>query len=98
VTSNTRGGRRYFPYVFTEHGVAMLSGVLNGPRAIQVNIAIMRAFSRLREVLSADKQLARKVLEHDRILREVVAALNQLLEQPVHDAIGFQLPQLDEKT
>ena len=58
----------------------------------------MRAFSRLREVLSTSKQLARKVLEHNRVLREVVAALNQLLEQPVHDAIGFQLSRLDEKT
>ena len=47
-TSSSRGGRRYFPYAFTEQGVAMLSSVLRSPRAVQVNIEIMRAFVRLR--------------------------------------------------
>jgi phage regulator Rha-like protein len=55
------GGRRYLPYVFTEQGVAMLSSVLNSPRAIQVNIAIMRAFVQLREILATHKDLARKL-------------------------------------
>lgn len=62
--SNTgRGGRRTLPYAFTEQGVAMLSSVLNSERAIEVNIAIMRAFIRLRSVLAAHKVLARKIAE-----------------------------------
>jgi len=60
-TSSLWGGRRYLPYVFTEQGVAMLSSVLNSPRAIQVNIAIMRVFVRLREILSTHRELAHKL-------------------------------------
>ena len=56
-----RGGRRYPPFVFTEQGVAMLSSVLNSERAIQVNIEIMRAFVKLRQILSSHKALARKL-------------------------------------
>src|SRR5579863_4777362 len=53
VTSNDgRGGRRYLPYVFTEHGVAMLSSVLNSERAVQMNILIVRAFIQLRDILA----------------------------------------------
>jgi hypothetical protein len=55
-----RGGRRYSPLVFTEQGIAMLSTVLNSERAIQVNIEIMRAFVRLREMIATHKDLARK--------------------------------------
>ena len=58
-----RGGRRYTPYGFTEQGVAMLSSVLSSDRAVKVNIAIMRAFVRIREVLATHKDLARKI-EH----------------------------------
>src|ERR1051326_8162920 len=62
ATSNEgRGGRRYLPYVFTEQGVAMLSSVLNSERAVMVNIAIMRAFVKMRELLATHKDLARKV-------------------------------------
>ena len=68
VTSKKgRGGRRYLPYVFTEQGVAMLSGVLNSHRAVQVNIAIMRAFVRMRETLTSHRGLAQRLnelLEH----------------------------------
>jgi hypothetical protein len=53
--------RKYAPYVFTEQGVAMLSSVLHSPRAVQVNIEIMRAFVRLREMLQTNKDLARKL-------------------------------------
>ena len=56
-----RGGRRYLPYAFTEQGVAMLSSVLNSKRAVQVNIAIMRAFVKLRELLATHKDLAQKL-------------------------------------
>jgi hypothetical protein len=55
ATSNGRGGRRYIPYAFSELGVAMLSSVLNSERAVQVNIAIMRAFARLRELAASHK-------------------------------------------
>jgi ORF6N domain len=62
VTSKVgRGGRRYRPYVFTEQGIAMLSSVLNSERAVQVNIAIMRAFVRLREMIESNKELAAKL-------------------------------------
>src|SRR5260370_11148112 len=59
--SKGRGGRRYRPYAFTELGVAMLSSVLNSERAVNVNIALMRAFVRLREMLAAHKDLGRKL-------------------------------------
>jgi len=74
VTSSY-GGRRYLPYAFTEQGVAMLSSVLNSKRAIQVNIAIMRAFVKLREILSTHKELATKLRElgHKDWLSSVVA-------------------------
>jgi hypothetical protein len=58
-TSNeTKGGRRYNPYVFTENGVAMLSSVLNSKRAVIVNIQIMRTFTKLREMIASNKELA----------------------------------------
>lgn len=61
ATSNTvRGERRYLPYAFTEQGVAMLSSVLNSERAIEVNIAIMRAFVKLRQMLESNEELNRK--------------------------------------
>jgi len=59
--SNGRGGRRYLPFVFTELGVAMLSSVLNSARAVQMNITIMRAFVRLREVVAGNRMLAEKL-------------------------------------
>ena len=61
ISNKGRGGRRYLPYVFTEQGVAMLSSVLNSDWAIEVNIAIMRAFIRLRSILAAHKELAKKI-------------------------------------
>ena len=79
-----RGGRRFLPFAFTEQGVAMLSGVLNSDRAIQVNIAIMRAFVHLRRGLMAGGDLATRVrsaeyviAEHDRELTEHAAHINQ---------------------
>ncbi|MCX5687791.1 MAG: ORF6N domain-containing protein [Candidatus Omnitrophica bacterium] len=65
VTSSW-GGTRYLPYVFTEQGVAMLSSVLNSAIAIQVNITIMRAFVKLRQILSINKELAHKLAELER--------------------------------
>ena len=66
VTSNGRGGRRYRPYAFTEQGVAMLSSVLRSPKAITVNIEIMRAFVQLRRVLHSNAGLSRKLADLER--------------------------------
>ena len=85
--TSKRGGRRYLPYVFTEQGVAMLSSVLNSKRAIQVNIAIMRVFVKLREILSAHKELAhklsqleRKIEKHDAEIQGIFEAIRQLMK------------------
>lgn len=84
-----RGGRRYLPYAFTQEGVAMLSGVLNSPRAIQANILIMRAFIKLRELVATNElirqkieELERKYEKHDNQLKAVFEALRDLLEPP----------------
>jgi len=61
TSSSGHGGRRYLPYVFTEQGVAMLSSVLNSERAVQVNIAIMRTFVKLRQMLASNAELARRL-------------------------------------
>jgi hypothetical protein len=61
--TSKKGGTRKLPLVFSEQGIAMLSGVLNSPRAIQVNISIMRAFVKLRELMLTHKDLARKIEE-----------------------------------
>ncbi|MBM4146825.1 MAG: ORF6N domain-containing protein [Nitrospira sp.] len=100
VTSKTgRGGRRYQPYVFTEQGVAMLSSVLNSERAIEVNIAIMRAFVKLREMLSSNKELAlklaqleRKIEKHDDEIKLIFDAIRQLMTppEPKRKKIGFR--------
>ena len=68
--SSSWGGRRYPPYAFTEQGVAMLSSVLNSERAIKVNIAIMRAFVKMREYLQSNDKLARKLKELEKETRE----------------------------
>jgi len=95
-TSNAgRGGRRYRPFVFTEQGVAMLSSVLHSDRAIQVNIAIMRAFVRLRRLLATHRDLARKLDEleqkYDKRFAVVFVAIRRLMAQvdPPRRRIGF---------
>jgi phage regulator Rha-like protein len=83
VISNAgRGGRRKLPWVFTEHGVAMLSSVLRSERAVQVNVAIIRTFIKLREILSTHKDLARKVEQHDRQIVALFDSLQKLLAPP----------------
>ena len=87
-----RGGRRKLPRVFTEQGVAMLSSVLRGRRAAQVNVAIMRTYMRLREILATHKDLARKVEEHDRQISVLFDAVRKLLappDPPKKHPIGF---------
>ncbi|MFZ2225338.1 MAG: ORF6N domain-containing protein [Candidatus Deferrimicrobium sp.] len=86
ATSNGRGGRRYIPYAFTELGVAMLSSVLNSERAVLVNIAIMRAFVRLREMAASHKDVLRRLDEmegkYDRQFKVVFDAIRALMEPP----------------
>lgn len=105
VTSrSTHGGRRFLPYAFTEHGVAMLSSVLNSERAIEVNISIMRAFIRLRQMLESNEELnrkfaavIRKLATHDQYFKVVFDELRKLAEQPSspRKQIGFKA---DDKT
>jgi hypothetical protein len=100
ATSKTgRGGRRYRPYAFTEQGVAMLSSVLNSERAIEVNIAIMRAFVKLRQMLESNEELnrkfaavIRKLATHDKYFMVVFDELKKLNEQPTPSRrqIGFK--------
>ena len=86
VTSSQWGGRRYPPYAFTEQGVAMLSSVLRSKRAVQVNIEIMRAFVRLREMLATHKDLARKLAamerKYDAQFKVVFDAIRKLMAPP----------------
>jgi hypothetical protein len=85
-TSSLWGGRRYAPHVFTEQGVAMLSSVLRSPRAVAVNIEIMRAFVRLREILTSHADLARRLDElerkYDRQFAVVFKAIRELMKPP----------------
>jgi hypothetical protein len=78
--------RKYLPYAFTEQGVAMLSSVLLSPRAVQVNIAIMRTFVRLRQMLQQNADLARKLAtlekKYDAQFRAVFDAIRELMKQP----------------
>ena len=98
VTSSWGGIRRAAPYAFTEQGVAMLSSVLNSERAIRVNIAIMRAFVKLRELVGAHKELAgklaeleRRVTSHDGHIKSLFDAIRQLMKpaEPKPRRIGF---------
>jgi len=94
VTSKKRGrgGVRYAPRCFTEQGIAMLSSVLNSERAVQVNIYIIRVFTRLRELLASHKELRDKVDEHDKQLKLVFETIRKLLtppKEPPRRRIGF---------
>jgi hypothetical protein len=88
--------RKYCPYAFTEQGVAMLSSVLHSERAIQVNIAIMRAFVQLREMIGSNKGLARRLNElekkYDSQFRVVFEAIRELMTEPEPKVkrIGFK--------
>ena len=100
ISKPGRGGRRHRPYAFAEQGVAMLSSVLNSERAVRVNIAIMRAFVRLRETLETNRELARKFSElekrvgkHDDEIAAIIDAIRQLMAPPKKPAreIGFHV-------
>ena len=98
--SKGRGGRRHLPYAFTEEGVAMLSSVLRSERAVKVNIAIMRAFVKLREILETNRNLAQKFAElerrigkHDKEISAIIDAIRQLMAPPEKPRreIGFHV-------
>jgi len=99
VISSWGGSRRAYPYAFTEQGVSMLSSVLNSKRAIQVNIAIIRTFVRLKQMLLTHKDLAQKLSElerrmekHDEHIHTIFQAIRQLMNQPPEPSkrkIGF---------
>ena len=103
-TSNTRGGHRYLPYAFTEQGVAMLSGILRSEKAINMNIAIMRAFVEIRRILLQQSDLREQIRqikdrmgEHDVQLGHIYDAMENLLDEKAgqkkwddRDRIGFK--------
>jgi phage regulator Rha-like protein len=103
-TSKGRGGTRYLPYAFTEQGVAMLSGILNSDKAINMNIAIMRAFVEIRRVLLQQndfkeqlKEIKEKLGDHDVQLNQIYDAMENLLDEKAaqrkwdnRERIGFK--------
>lgn len=101
TSKNSRGGRRYLPYVFTESGALQAASVVNSPRAIQVGIYVHRAFVQLRDLLATHKNLARelnnlekRVAGHDKDIQAIVEAIRKLLHsaEPSKPRIGFRAP------
>lgn len=96
-----RGGRRYPPYAFTEHGAIMAATVLNSKRAVQMSVFVVRAFVRLREMLATNRRLAGKIDElenrletHDSAILDLIVAIKELMtpKQPPRIRMGFELP------
>ena len=88
-----RGGRRYLPYAFTEHGAIMAATILNSPRAVEMSVHVVRAFVKLRELLASNTELARRFDElearlekrlkrHDEAIAAILSAIRQLMNQP----------------
>src|SRR5207253_9201939 len=101
ISKKGRGGRRYSPYAFTEHGAIMAATVLNSKRAVQMSVFVVRAFVRLREVLATNRRLASKVDElekrmesHDDTIQDLIDAIRELMtpEEEPRERIGFALP------
>jgi len=100
IATSKRGGRRYAPYVFTEHGILMLSSVLNSRQAITMSIKIIEVFVKFREMLVSQKdlllkfeQLEKLVIRHDDDIEHIFQALKQLIQQKnePRQPIGFKL-------
>ncbi len=98
ISKGSRGGRRYLPYVFTEHGAIMAASVLNSTRAVEMSIFVVRAFVHLRETLRAHRALAAKLVEleqrleaHDASIEEIIDAIRALRDPPERPVrrIGF---------
>ncbi|MGD0652842.1 MAG: ORF6N domain-containing protein [Thermoguttaceae bacterium] len=108
VTSSfpLHGGRRYLPYAFTEHGALMAASILNTPRAIDVSVYVIRAFVKLRELLSTHKELAYKLVElerkvscHDESIQSLVSTIRRLMQPPIapkRPQIGFHTNQKEK--
>jgi len=102
ATSKTgRGGRRYAPYAFTEHGAIMAATVLNSERAVEMSVFVVRAFVRLREMLATNEKLAAKIDEleqrldtHDASIQDLIEAIRQMMlpDPATGRQIGFALP------
>ena len=96
ISNNGRGGRRYLPRAFTEQGVAMLSSVLKSQRAIQVNIQIMRTFTRMRQMLMSQSELKKKIEQmeskYDDQFKQVFEVIKQLIiqEEEPREEIEFK--------
>jgi len=100
MSKSEQKGLRHLPFAFTEQGVAMLSSVLNSERAIEVNILIMRAFVKLREIISTHKKveeklkaIENKLKEHDDQIIKIIQVINQLITPPTSPKkkIGFTI-------
>ena len=94
--SSGRGGRRYLPYAFTEHGTIMAATILNSPRAVQMSVYVVRAFVKLREVLASNEELAqklellkRKLDTHDQLIVGILKSIHELMNPTQTRAIGF---------
>ena len=96
-----RGGRRYRPFAFTEHGAIMAATVLNSKKAVKMSIFVVRAFVRMREALATNqkivaklKDLEKRVGDHDGDIQEIVAAIRELMKPPAAPGrkIGFEIP------
>ncbi len=90
IGTSKSGGRRYLPYAFTEHGILMLSSVLNSKKAVQVNIQIMRTFTKLREMMLSYKDLQKKIeamekrhAKHDEHFQLIFKTIKEMLNPPV---------------
>lgn len=101
TSKNGRGGRRYLPHAFTEHGAIMAATVLNSNRAVEMSVFVVRAFVRLRELLATNRQIAAKINElerrlegHDETIQDLIEALRDLMAPPraSRRKIGFALP------
>lgn len=107
VTSNSgRGGRRYLPHAFTEHGAIMAATVLNSKRAIEMSIFVVRAFVKMRQAAAVNQQVVSKLEElearlenHDAEIQDLVEAIQELLTPlPANNRrIGFELPDRESK-
>jgi ORF6N domain len=105
ATSSLHGGRRKLPWAFTEHGVIMLASVLNSEVAVEASVRVVRAFVRLREMVTAHVELAhrldemeRRVAGHDEDLQKVFAAIRQLIETPPGERREMGFHTLREKS
>ena len=103
ISNEGRGGRRYLPYAFTEHGALMLANVLNSERAAQTSVQVVRAFVKLRQMLSSNAELARKLAamekKYDAQFKVVFDAIRQLMSPPTRPKreIGFHVKYDDDK-